>query len=65
MVSGTVAEGNEDLEDEPELINEDCYGKGWICKIEPSDLDGDLANLMQGDAYAQWVSAEIDKVSKE
>ncbi|MGD8562242.1 MAG: glycine cleavage system protein GcvH [Desulfarculaceae bacterium] len=61
VVSGEVAEGNEDLEDEPELVNEDCYGKGWICKITPSDLSGDLAKLMQGDAFKDWVSAEIEK----
>jgi glycine cleavage system H protein len=65
VVSGEVAEGNEDLEDEPELINSDCYGEGWICKIKPSDLEGELAKLMQGEAYAQWVAAEIDKLEKD
>ena len=60
-VSGEVIEGNEDLEDEPELINEDCYGEGWICKIKPSDLEADLAKLMKGEAYAKWVEAEIAK----
>ncbi len=64
VVSGEIAEGNEDLEDEPELINQDCYGKGWIAKIEPSDLDAELGNLMQGDAYKKWVSAEIEKMDK-
>jgi len=64
-VSGEVAEGNEDLEDEPELINEDCYGKGWICKIEASDLDGELNKLMQGADYEKWVTAEIEKMEKE
>lgn len=41
-VSGTISEVNETLEDEPELINEDPYNKGWIVKIEmsdPSELD--------------------------
>ncbi len=64
-VSGEVSEANEDLEDEPELINQDCYGKGWICKIEPSDLEAELANLMQGDAYLAWVEEEIKKVEAE
>lgn len=64
-VSGEIAEGNEDLDDEPELINEDCYGKGWIAKIAPSNLDGDLAGLMQGDAYKTWVEAEIAKLDEE
>ncbi len=64
-VSGEIAEGNEDLEDEPELINEDCYGKGWIAKIEPSNLEADLAGLMQGEAYKKWVEAEIAKLDEE
>ncbi|KMY68234.1 glycine cleavage system protein H [Desulfocarbo indianensis] len=64
-VSGEIAEGNEDLEDEPELINQDCYGKGWICKITPSNLDGDLKKLMQGDAYQDWVEKEIAKTALE
>ena len=41
-VSGTITGVNETLEDEPELINEDPYDKGWIVKIEmsdPSELD--------------------------
>lgn len=65
VVSGEVKEGNEALEDEPELINQDCYGAGWICKITPSDLDGELAGLMQGAAYQAWVEAEIAKMASE
>ena len=60
-----LAEGNEELEDEPELINSDCYGAGWICKILPSDLAADLAKLMQGEAYAKWVAAEIAKLDQD
>ncbi|MBI4800577.1 MAG: glycine cleavage system protein GcvH [Desulfarculus sp.] len=65
VVSGEVKEGNEALEDEPELINQDCYGAGWICKITPSDLDAELAGLMQGAAYQAWVEAEIAKMASE
>ncbi|MCF8034031.1 MAG: glycine cleavage system protein GcvH [Desulfarculaceae bacterium] len=65
VVSGEVAEGNEELEDEPELINSDCYGEGWICKITPGDLEGDLSKLMQGEAYAKWVEAEIAKLDQD
>ncbi len=42
-VSGEVLEFNEELEDAPELVNEDPYGKGWIIKIsiaDSSELDG-------------------------
>lgn len=65
VVGGEVKEGNEALEDEPELINQDCYGAGWICKITPSDLEADLANLMQGSAYQAWVEAEIAKMDSQ
>ena len=65
VVSGEVSEGNEALEDEPELINQDCYGAGWICKISPSDLEAELAGLMQGAAYQAWVQAAIDKMTSE
>jgi glycine cleavage system H protein len=65
VVSGTVAEGNQDLEDEPELINTDCYGKGWIVKIKPGDLEAELKNLLKGAAYKKWVAAEIARLGKE
>jgi glycine cleavage system H protein len=65
VVSGEVAKGNEELEDTPELINEDCYGAGWICKIKPADLAADLGGLMQGQAYADWVGAEIDRLADQ
>ena len=39
-VSGKVTEVNEKLGSEPELINKDCYGAGWICKVKVSDLAG-------------------------
>ena len=40
-VSGTVKAINAALEGEPELINDDCWGKGWMISIEPSE-PGDL-----------------------
>ena len=37
-VTGKVVEINNEIEDSPELVNEDCYGKGWFVKIELDDL---------------------------
>ena len=54
-VSGEVVELNKALEDEPETINADCYGAGWIMKLKPSGLDDELPNLMQGEAYKAWL----------
>lgn len=56
-VSGTVIEVNEKLEDSPEIINEDPYGKGWIAIIEmdnPSELD----ELMDVDDYERYLEEE-------
>ena len=36
-VSGTVTDINTSLLDDPGLVNRDCYGQGWLVKIEPSD----------------------------
>lgn len=52
-VAGTISEVNETLEDEPELINTDPYGKGWLVKVE---VDGavDLGDLMDAAAYRSY-----------
>jgi glycine cleavage system H protein len=49
-VSGTVAEVNTDLADAPQRLNEDPYGEGWICLIEPSDT-AQLDALLDAAAY--------------
>ncbi len=51
-VSGTITEANGALDDQPELLNSDPYGEGWIVKIDmvdPAQLDG----LMDAAAYRQ------------
>lgn len=63
VVSGEIADVNEDLEDEPEKINEEPYGAGWICKIRPSNLEADLGSLMSpDDAFKAFLKEEIDKI---
>ncbi len=53
-VSGTVTSVNTDLGDSPERLNEDPYGDGWICTIEPDDLDA-LDGLLDAAAYRDLV----------
>ncbi|MEZ4620309.1 MAG: glycine cleavage system protein GcvH [Caldilineaceae bacterium] len=56
-VTGTIAATNEDLIDRPELVNEAPY-EAWFFKIEPSgDLDAELAALMDGAVYSEFVAA--------
>ena len=49
-VAGEVLEFNEELEGEPELVNKDPYGQGWIVKIKISD-ETELDGLLNADAY--------------
>lgn len=49
-VSGEVLEFNEELEDQPELVNKDPYNQGWIVKVKISDK-AELDNLLSADAY--------------
>ena len=57
-VSGSVVEVNDELLDSPELINDDPYGEGWIAKIEPSDMEGDMVRLMDAEAYRKHVAEQ-------
>lgn len=63
-VSGKVESSNQDLEENPELINESPYEKGWICKINPTNLQEDLKNLLRGDNLLEFVKSEINRVKK-
>jgi len=56
-VSGEVIANNAELEDTPELVNEDPYGKGWLFKIKPSNT-AELVQLLDAAAYGQVVAAE-------
>jgi glycine cleavage system H protein len=53
-VAGTVLEVNADLEDQPELLNTDPYGKGWIIKLKISD-SADLSTLLSAEEYQEVV----------
>ncbi len=52
--SGEVLEVNAELEDKPELINEDPYGKGWIIKVALSDAS-QLDSLLSADDYKKLI----------
>jgi glycine cleavage system H protein len=64
-VNGELVAVNEDLETNPGLINEDCYGKGWMYKIKPHDK-GELNNLMHTrEELDKWLEEDIEKYVKE
>lgn len=53
-LSGEVSEVNDDLPDNPELINEDPYGDGWMVKVTIGDK-ADLEDLMTADEYRKFI----------
>lgn len=59
-VNGKVVEVNQSVLDTPSLVNTDSYGEGWFVVIEPSDLEADVADLVQGaEAIKEWLEREI------
>lgn len=54
-VAGEVLEQNADLADQPELVNQDPYGKGWLIKIKPT-ADADFDCLLDAEAYKALVN---------
>lgn len=55
-VSGEVIEVNGELEDAPEKINEEPYG-AWIAKIKPENLEKELGELMDAEAYVKYLES--------
>ncbi len=53
-LSGEIIAFNEDLEDEPETVNNDAYGKGWMIKIKFSDAS-EVEELLSAEAYGELI----------
>ncbi|WP_281696206.1 glycine cleavage system protein GcvH [Bacteroides clarus] len=54
-VAGEVLEQNETLEEQPELVNKDPYGEGWLIKIKPA-ADADFDSLLDAEAYKTLIN---------
>lgn len=54
-VGGEILEQNEALADQPEMVNKDPYGEGWLIKMKP-DAAGDLDNLLDAAAYKALIN---------
>ena len=55
-VGGEVLEQNEALADQPELVNQDPYGEGWLVKIKPAE-DADFDSLLSAEDYKKLINA--------
>lgn len=58
-IDGEVVGVNGDLDETPEAVNEEPYGKGWMLRIKPADA-GQLDSLLSADDYAKLVAEESD-----
>jgi glycine cleavage system H protein len=58
-VGGTVVEVNDEIMDNPGLLNSDPYGKGWIVLVQPDNLDTDLTNLAHGASLQAWLESSV------
>ncbi|WP_300727349.1 glycine cleavage system protein GcvH [uncultured Bacteroides sp.] len=54
-IGGEVLEVNPELEEHPELVNKDPYGKGWLIKIKPTDTT-EMDDLLDAEAYKQIIN---------
>lgn len=54
-ISGEILEVNEELESNPEVVNKDPYGAGWIIRVAPSDLS-QLDKLLDAEAYKDIIN---------
>jgi glycine cleavage system H protein len=63
--SGTVVETNPALELEPEVINQDPYGEGWLAVIEASDWPADRDRLLSPEAYYERMKVEAEEEAKK
>ena len=63
-ISGEIIEVNTELNEKPELVNQDPYGKGWIAKIQPENLEKEIKNLMAPQQYKEHLKTLMKKDSK-
>ena len=63
IVSGSIAEANEEIEWESTIINEDPYGEGWFAKVEVSGVPDGLLNASDPE-FSAFIAAEREKYDK-
>ena len=57
-ISGVIEEVNEEVKSKPETLNEDPFEKGWLVIMKPTNLQAELANLMDFNAAVEWHKAQ-------
>jgi glycine cleavage system H protein len=61
-MSGRVVRTNPFLKQEPSVLNEDCYNRGWLFVIEPQDYYREARRLVDAERVSKWTQAESDRL---
>jgi glycine cleavage system H protein len=64
-VSGVIVDVNPQMEDSPEVINQDPYGEGWLFVLEPNDWEAERVNLLDASDYFVHMKAEAEEEAKK
>ncbi len=64
-IRGSILETNKALEINPEFVNQDPYGKGWLITLTPAEWDDARAALLDANAYLEVMRTQIDEELKE
>jgi len=64
-VAGEIIEVNEELEDDPTLINSSSYEKGLIMVVKSSNLEKDLKKPLHGEEVISWVKKSLEEAEKK
>ena len=64
-VTGTIVEVNAELQDAPEWINQEPYGKGWLVVVQLIDWESDKARLLNADAYYALIKRQAEEEVKK
>jgi CheY-like chemotaxis protein len=64
-LSGEITQLNPELAHEPRLVIESPYDRGWVCRLRPSDLAGELSGLRIGKPVIAWYQDEVAQLRRE
>ncbi len=64
-IAGAIVESNQALATNPEFVNQDPYGKGWLVAIGPTDWEHARPGLLDANAYFDFIRSEIEQELKE
>jgi glycine cleavage system H protein len=59
-VKGTIVEINAFLQESPELMNQEPYGRGWLVVVNPENLERDMGGLMSAEAYSKLARQQAE-----